>query len=407
MSVLIDGNSLGTFLRERLEEAISQADSTHDGGIARASLDDLTDTICSIYGVERLELRLKELAQLPAEPLKVGFLDPTGKMTTQRELMVTWRLPYTGLRDLWRMSPNDRDLTSAKEFLGPVKVGGLDHLSISVLATGRKDPQIHHDRDQIIDVLRTMVGWVNEQVDAWNEKLRQRVREQLLQRVELAEQGQALDAASDVPIFRAPATEQVPIPVERKSLRPNQTNAADAGGNIDPVMAQGIYDDVVQTIAQMTVAMERSPTASKLDEEDIRNLILFVLNANYRGAAAGEVFNGKGKTDILLRWDGGNAFIGECKFWDGPEKFRKAIKQMLGYMTWRDTKAALIVFMRGGNPTEIVEKAKKELRGYETFVSEAIGGTSNRGDFILHAETDKQRLISVALIGVVIPITVD
>lgn len=43
----------------------------------------------------------------------------------------------------------------------------------------------------------------------------------------------------------------------------------------------------------MTRAMERTPTAAKLREEELRNLILIVLNANYEGAARGEVFNGQ------------------------------------------------------------------------------------------------------------------
>ena len=37
------------------------------------------------------------------------------------------------------------------------------------------------------------------------------------------------------------------------------------------------------------------------------------LNAQFEGKAAGEVFNGQGKTDILIREGGRNAFIAECK----------------------------------------------------------------------------------------------
>jgi hypothetical protein len=34
----------------------------------------------------------------------------------------------------------------------------------------------------------------------------------------------------------------------------------------------------------------------------------------------GETENGTGKTDILVRHEGANAFIGECKFWNDPAK---------------------------------------------------------------------------------------
>ena len=42
------------------------------------------------------------------------------------------------------------------------------------------------------------------------------------------------------------------------------------------------------------------------------------------GQATGETFNAAGKTDILLRIDGKNVFIGECKFWKGPKAFRNS-----------------------------------------------------------------------------------
>jgi len=406
MSVLTNGQSLDTFLRERLEEAIERADNLHDGGVDRDSLDRFAASICGEYGLEPLELQRDQLTQLPVETVKAGYTNPSGVVDRiQTELMVTWRLPYSGSRDLWNTVPNGKYLTvTTTDPLGPVKVGGLDHLLLSVRATGREQWEIRNDREQILDALTTKVGWVNEQVVAYNTKLRERVTERLLRRVEMAEYGQALDAASDVPLYQAPATEQVPIPLERTILLPPQTNTAESSGHLDPVLAQAMYEHVVQTIEQMTVAMERTPKeAAALGEEGIRNLILFVLNANYRGAAAGEVFNGAGKTDILLRWDNGNAFIGECKNWHGPKAVQEAIDQMLGYVTWRDTKAALILFIPQKNATDKIRKAKQEFRDHETFQSESEDGTDTRADFVLRSKEDEDRLISVALIAVVLP----
>jgi hypothetical protein len=68
-----------------------------------------------------------------------------------------------------------------------------------------------------------------------------------------------------------------------------------------------------------TSALERlAETANKLageNEETIRDLLLFILNSNYQGAATGETFIGHGKSDVLLRWHDRDAFIGECKYW--------------------------------------------------------------------------------------------
>jgi len=73
------------------------------------------------------------------------------------------------------------------------------------------------------------------------------------------------------------------------------------------------------------------------------------INGQYEGQATGATFNFEGKTDILLRVDGKNAFIAECKFWTGEKQFLETIDQLLGYLSWRDTKAAILLFNRNQN----------------------------------------------------------
>ena len=73
-------------------------------------------------------------------------------------------------------------------------------------------------------------------------------------------------------------------------------------------------------------------------------MVLAQLNGHFKGAATGEAFRGKGKTDIRIEQDDRAAFVGECKNWNGETGATKAIDQLLGYLTWRDGKAALIVF---------------------------------------------------------------
>jgi hypothetical protein len=55
------------------------------------------------------------------------------------------------------------------------------------------------------------------------------------------------------------------------------------------------------------------------------------------------VFNAAGKTDILIRAEDRSVFIAECKIWKGPATIRDALGQLLSYLSWRDTKAALLV----------------------------------------------------------------
>ena len=95
----------------------------------------------------------------------------------------------------------------------------------------------------------------------------------------------------------------------------------------------------------MALVIERSPASfASLDEEAIRTHFLLQLNGHYEGSATGETFNSSGKTDILIRVDNRNVFIAECKFWRGPKSFSEAIDQLLGYLSWRDSKGAFARF---------------------------------------------------------------
>ena len=140
-------------------------------------------------------------------------------------------------------------------------------------------------------------------------------------------------------------------------------------------------------------ALERSPSmTAHLDEERIRDLLLLLLNAQFEGAAAGEVFNAAGKTDILIRAEDRNVFIAECKIWKGPKTIRNAIGQLLSYLTWRDTKAALPLFIRSGQPTSIISNAIAEIEGHPNFKrTPSAGEDGERYDFVLHANGDPNK----------------
>ena len=107
-----------------------------------------------------------------------------------------------------------------------------------------------------------------------------------------------------------------------------------------------------------------------MQEEQIRDLILVDLNGHYEGDATGETFNNQGKTDILIRADGKNVFIAECKFWEGQKALHTAIDQILGYLTWRDTKAALLLFSKKVGFTDVLAKIATAVPEHLNFKQE-------------------------------------
>jgi hypothetical protein len=130
----------------------------------------------------------------------------------------------------------------------------------------------------------------------------------------------------------------------------------------EPTIDEAEYQHILKVMGDMALMMERSPrTFAKLEEEEIRDHFLLQLNGHYEGSATGETFNAAGKTDILVREGNRNLFIGECKIWSGGKNFLEAIDQLLGYLTWRDTKLAIIVFSRNKDFTAVVESIKAEV----------------------------------------------
>jgi len=93
-----------------------------------------------------------------------------------------------------------------------------------------------------------------------------------------------------------------------------------------------------------------------MPEPVLREILPVVLN-NPFGPSGGELFSRSGKTDVAISSENGALFIAECKFWSGEKGFDEAIEQLLGYLVWRDTKSALVLFMRQKNGSDVQEKA--------------------------------------------------
>ena len=119
-------------------------------------------------------------------------------------------------------------------------------------------------------------------------------------------------------------------------------------------------------------SMEKKPALyQNRDEEGLRDQFLFVLETRYEGiTATGETFNKKGKTDIILKYaaDNTNLFVAECKFWKGQSEFHQAINQLFDrYLTWRDSKVALIFFVKNNDFTKVLESVKEETSNHEYY----------------------------------------
>jgi hypothetical protein len=164
------------------------------------------------------------------------------------------------------------------------------------------------------------------------------------------------------------------------------------------------YQNILGIIANMSFVMERSPSVfSAAHKETIRDHYLVQLNGQYEGSATGETFIGRGHTDILVRDGNANLFIAECKIWRGQKEFSEAIDQLLRYVTWRDTKTAIIVFNRNQETTPVVETIETTIKAHGNYKRDVKLENSTRLRAVFGRPGDPAREIIITVIIVPIP----
>jgi hypothetical protein len=256
--------------------------------------------------------------------------------------------------------------------------------------------------------LRTAAAAANEEIERHRAEVRTQVRAVLEPRAQRLRAFRAATDALSIPV--APRGTDLRIPLQPRTLTIRQLDRALSDGTPEWHLEQEIAADIIATITSFAAALERLVrTANKLvgeDEKTIRDLLLFILNANYQGAATGETFVGKGKTDLLLQWRDRHAFIGECKFWRGPAEFANALAQLLDrYTVWRDTQVALILFLRDiADATATIDKAGAQLAEHPRLLQAITASEpTRRRDYLLASAGDQQRIVQLSVLPVVVP----
>lgn len=187
--------------------------------------------------------------------------------------------------------------------------------------------------------------------------------------------------------------------------RSSQENSAHKPPTLEPVLDERVFEHILAVIRMQARHMEQSPgTYQRMGEEDRRQTIVATLNTHYEGRAHPEAFNVKGKTDILIRHDGRNLFICECKFWDGAEGFMQTIDQLFRYTGWRDTKLTTVMFVREKGLTAILKKARAALEAHPQFVGWKDAASETELRATMHWPGDEERLADLNVFFVHTPL---
>lgn len=193
-------------------------------------------------------------------------------------------------------------------------------------------------------------------------------------------------------------------PTIKKKIIPQPSVSKHKEFSSEPMMAKEMYDDILKVIYDLGKSMEKKPSTYRdKDEEGIRDQFLLVLETRYESTtASGETFNRGGKTDIILKYakDGSNLFVAECKFWHGASEFHKAISQLFDrYLTWRDSKVALILFVSNKDFTNVIHTIKKEALNHPYFIKSIGTRGETSFSFHFHLPNDINKIVFLEIIA--------
>ena len=241
--------------------------------------------------------------------------------------------------------------------------------------------------------------------DRRNGELDQEVREQVRQRKEKLLRDAQMAASIGYPIKRrdgVPAT--YAVPVQKRKPKIERPTASSGPFQPELVLAMEEYENILGIIRNMVRVMEQSPKAFEtMGEEDLRTHFLVQLNAQYEGRATGETFNFQGKTDILIRIDGRNVFIAECKFWGGEKQFLETIDQLLSYLSWRDTKTAVLIFNRNVNFSEVLKKIAESSVKHSCYKRTVATVDESNFRYIFRQASDVNRELTLSVLAFDVP----
>lgn len=352
---------------------------------------DIVDYLVAQYAVERPVLRPELAAHLPLS----GVTDGT--------VIVAIAVPFDGdgeILDRCFRRKNSRRLPDVQ-----IKNSEL-HLAQAIRVRADADPaairaKVNRYFDSELRKAEKYLSQCDDDIARHNARLRTQVSSVIAQRKATLMTDRRLEASLGYPVPQRQDAPQFAVPVTRRKIQTLRRPAASTPSRPEWVLPETQYEEALAVLRNARNTLERHPSmTTHLLEERIRDLLLAFLNSQFEGKAAGEVFNAAGKTDILIRAEDRNVFIAECKIWKSPATIRDALEQLLSYLTWRDTKAALLIFIRHGEPpTEVINKAIKEIEEHPNYKRTfGTGEEGERYDFILHATGDPGREIRLAFL---------
>jgi hypothetical protein len=397
---LVDGGCVGGNQHVEFAESIGDRPAVEGcRDLARIGIDlpDVTD----VAVIDLLVIVVLDRSQVTVEsretPRRVNdFGRDIVVSATEIEVCV----PFEGPSDAFGIQPSTHIIGLPRAAI----VGNM--VTFCVDAHGRNNQQVKAEIDRTLGQIEQELSSLRNDVSRFLPEVPRLAREWIVRRRSkfLADQnlvsslGYKLKERSGVPRTYAP-------PEVRRKITPTLPPRSTTPFKPEPALTDDDYNHILKILHDMAIVMERSPSAFKdLDEEALRFLFLVPLNGHYEGAS-GEVFNYEGKTDILIRVEDRTIFIAECKFWGGPKNLTETIDQLLRYLSWRDTKTAIIIFNKNKNFSKVLEAIPPTVVAHSNFLRSISNPSQTSFRYVFSHRDDPNREFTLTILAFDVPST--
>lgn len=372
---LFNSGLLRDALDEHKRKVIAEVEAAPADHVLHVDEDEWVDALVDRWRVNVPELLPDEAWMDPPKEVPVdvshehftrAIMDPSTP-TYIPGYRVVIHIPFVGDAAVFGLRANTYTLS------GPPSASVRGSELVDVIEYPHDSPRdIDGHLQSIVSKVNQQLAWVGNDVEVFHQELPGVARSAISNRRARVKNHAEHIARSSLPVGRPSSDDRTYI-TEAIVRRPAPVLPRTPDHEpmvLEPVLADEIYEHILGIIRSLGRDWERSPnTYVAMGEEDRRQAILSTLNTHYRGQGTAEGFNFNGKTDLLIRHEGQNLFIGECKIWDGEKKFLDTIDQIFRYRAWRDTKLAVIMFVGEEGLTAIVERARAALGQHNHFVS--------------------------------------
>ena len=304
-------------------------------------------------------------------------------------------LPYTGSKVGFDIQPSTRNFNNPRAYVGN------DVLKFSVTGTDLTPERVKQEVDRRVASINEHLGWLANDARSYNASLEALATQAIETRKGKLLKDKSLVAGLGFKMKARPGqSETFAAPSVRRKIRPAtpKPTASRQAFKPEPTLTDQDYEHILTVLENMVGVMEQSPGAFReIDEESLRTHFLVQLNGHFTGDATGETFNYEGKTDILIKVDGKNIFIGECKFWTGEKGYLETLDQVLSYLSWRDTKAAVLVFSRNKDFTGVLSKIEESTAKHPSFKKQVSKRSESSWTYLFGHKDDANREISITV----------